>query len=452
MIMRASLVGALVSALALQSAQTPPVFRSGTDLVRFDVRVTDAGGRPVKDLRPDEIEIVEDGASRPILLFHHFEEPAEAYAEAALRAVSAEVSSNRGSPRGHLYLIVFDQRHITTGNEQVARRAAEAFLKTAVRPSDRVAVIGIPGPGPQLGFTADRTRVMSELVKVQGSLQRTVDSPAGRYSIQEAYEVAAGNDAVVAAILSRQTGDITADVGASPAGMGGVTIDRAALKAQEDPGAMRKVILENARTIVDRSDGDARDSLQRIADLIEQYRPIEGRKTVLFFSEGFHQRNVTRELERVAAAAAESYAVFYALDLNRRANQVDQATVQATTEGAEIQARTEPPGNLAVETDGVLVNDASSHLDAALARIAEQTQDYYLVGFSPSAAAAASPGSYRRVSVRVKRPGARVSARTGYTVPRGGAPARRDAIDAALAAPFAQQGLRVEYSTYAMRS
>ena len=55
-------------------------------------------------------------------------------------------------------LLVFDQRHITAGNEQVARRAAEAFLKARVRPSDRVAVIGIPGPGPQLGFTADRTR------------------------------------------------------------------------------------------------------------------------------------------------------------------------------------------------------------------------------------------------------------------------------------------------------
>src|SRR5687767_2602847 len=78
-----------------------PIFRSGAELVRFDVRVTDGSGRPLKDLRPEEIEIVEDGAARPILLFQHIDEPSGSYAEAAIRSVSAEVSSNRGAPRGH---------------------------------------------------------------------------------------------------------------------------------------------------------------------------------------------------------------------------------------------------------------------------------------------------------------------------------------------------------------
>jgi len=82
---------ALTPAAALAQAPhtSQPIFRSGVDLVRFDVRVTDGSGRPIKDLRQDEIEIVEDGAPRPILLFQHFEEPASAYGEAALRAVSA---------------------------------------------------------------------------------------------------------------------------------------------------------------------------------------------------------------------------------------------------------------------------------------------------------------------------------------------------------------------------
>ena len=125
----------------------PPVFRSGADLVRFDIRVTDGSGRPLSDLRAEEIEIVEDGAARPILLFQHIDEPAGSYTEAAIRSVSAEVSSNRGSPRGHLYILIFDQAHITPGNEQVARRAAESFIKARVRASDRIAIVGIPGPG-----------------------------------------------------------------------------------------------------------------------------------------------------------------------------------------------------------------------------------------------------------------------------------------------------------------
>lgn len=443
----------LAAALAAVSQSSQPVFRSGADVVRFDVRVTDGAGRPVTDLRQDEIEIVEDGSPRPILLFQHINEPAGTYAEAALRSVSAEVSSNRGAPKGHLYLLVFDQRHIAPGNEQLARRAAETFIKNRVRASDRVAVFGIPGPGPQLGFTADRTRAAAELLKVQGSLERIVTSPAGKVSIHEAYEAAAGNDEVISGILRRQSGDLTADVGAAGAATEGAARDRVAQRAQDDPSVMRRIVVENARGIVAHADADARDTLQRLADVIAQYSLIEGRKTVVFFSEGFHQRNVSRDLELVEAAAAESYAVFYSFDLNRRQNTVGEAVMSAATEASEIQARTEPLGSLAAETDGTLILDAASHLEPALNRIADQAQDYYLVGFTPSAAALSARGEYRRVSVRVKRPGARVSARTGYAAPRSNvAPDRRRTIDAALAAPFAQQALRIDYTTYTLRS
>src|SRR5512141_2137648 len=110
----------LVALLAAAQQQPQPVFKSGVDLVRFDVRVTDAQGRPIADLRPEEVQVVDDGAVRPVLLFRHFDEPAGSYADAALRAVSAEVTTNEAMPRGHLYILVFDQDHIAPGNEQVA--------------------------------------------------------------------------------------------------------------------------------------------------------------------------------------------------------------------------------------------------------------------------------------------------------------------------------------------
>src|SRR5262249_61927389 len=84
------------------------------------------------------------------------------------------------------------------------------------------------------------------------------------------------------------------------------------------PSVPRKVMTENAGPVAAHADAAARDVLQRLSDLIIQYRNVEGRKTVVLFSEGFRQTNVTRELEQVAAAAAQSYAVFYAFDLNRR--------------------------------------------------------------------------------------------------------------------------------------
>src|SRR5262245_7092047 len=133
-------LSAVVSAvLAAQSAQAPAVFRSGVDLVRFDLNVVDADGKPLTDIRPDEVEIVEDGAPRPLVMFQRVQEPAGYYTEAALRAVSAEVTTNDAAPRGHLYVLVFDQQHITPGNEAPARDAAEQFIRTRVRATDRVA-------------------------------------------------------------------------------------------------------------------------------------------------------------------------------------------------------------------------------------------------------------------------------------------------------------------------
>ena len=423
------------------------------DLVRFDVRVTDSAGRPVIDLRPQEIEILEGGQVRPLLQFQHITEPAGAYADAALRAVSAEVTSNQGTPRGHLYLLVFDQNHITSGNEQVARRAAETFIKTRLRPSDRIAIVGLPGPGPDIGFTADRNRALTALQRVHGALERNVSTAAGRLSVEEAYEISNGNDQAITNVLTRQSVDLTADVGSSQSsGLSGL-VDRAASRQTESSAVSRQVIQENARTLVAQTDADSRQFLQRLADLIEQYRTIEGRKTLILFSEGFHQQNVTREVEQVAASAAQSYAVVYAFDMNRHRSELDQPLMPATNQATEILVRSEPLGSLAAETDGVLLRDAAEQLDKALNQIADQSQDYYLVGFEPSEAATANRGQYRRVSVRVTREGTHVSARTGYAVPRDSAPLdRRRAIDFALAAPFVQQGLRVGYTTYTMRS
>ena len=393
------------------------------------------------------------GQVRRILQFQHITEPAGAYADAALRAVSAEVTSNQGTPRGHLYLLVFDQNHITSGNEQVARRAAETFIKTRVRPSDRIAIVGLPGPGPDIGFTADRNRALTALQRVHGALERNVSTAAGRLSVEEAYEISNGNDQAITNVLTRQSVDLTADVGSSQSsGLSGL-LDRAASSSERiarcvasgDSGER-----QNAR-------GPDRRRLQAVspatADLIEQYRTIEGRKTLILFSEGFHQQNVTREVEQVAASAAQSYAVVYAFDMNRHRSELDQALMPATNQATEILVRSEPLGSLAVETDGVLLRDAAEQLDTALNQIADQSQDYYLVGFEPSEAATANRGQYRRVSVRVTREGTHVSARTGYAMPRDSAPLdRRRAIDFALAAPFVQQGLRVGYTTYTMRS
>lgn len=447
---RLSLLAAfsLWCSVGVGAAQT---FKSGVDLVRFDVRIVDEAGRPITDLRPEEIVIEESGQALPVMLFQRVTEPAESYVDAALRAVTAQVSSNDASPRGHLYILVFDQQHITPGNEQRARMAAEAFIRRRVRPSDRVALYAVPGPGPQLGFTADKQRILAQLGAIRGGYERVVSSPMGAMSAYEAHRVVQGDERLIADLTVRMTGAAGGDIAGGDADSLLSGIRRA--PGAEDPAITRRLLQENARTIVSQTDSASREFLQRLADVVAQFREIEGRKTVVLFSEGFFQDNLARELEAVAAAAAQSYCVFYAFDLNQRGSPLSGAQLSETTLATEIQARIAPLSTLAVETDGMMIVDAGARSSEALDRIADQGQDYYLIGFAPSAVAKQHRGKYQRITLRVKRPGARVSARTGYAMAPEQTPAdRRRAIDRVLGAPFAQQALKVEYTTYVMKA
>jgi VWFA-related protein len=441
----AILAGFAPSAGAQPQAETP-VFKSGIELVRLDVRVTDDQGRPLGDIRRDEIEVIEDGQSRPILLFQHIAEPPGSYVEVARRTIAGEVSTNRGAPRGHLYVLVFDQHHITAGNEQRVRRAAEHFLKTRIRPGDRVALYALPGPGPQVPFTADTRRVEDEIVRVRGSLERVGYGVLGTMSVHEAYAIRRGNQAV----LARVANDLAQQAGTDVVRGGGL---RQATGAAGG-GDFSQLVVEDARTIAARADEEARRFLVMLSDLMRELRGIEGRKAVLLVSEGFYTDEVTRELERAAAAAAESYCVVYALDLNRRADQIASTEAVGGEHQDEIQSRLEPLATLAVETDGRLAPDAGSALDRTLDRVADASQDYYVVGFAPSPSAAKQRDGYHRVKVMVRRHGAQVSTRTGYSLsaPDTSPADRRRAIDRALGAPFPQQGLPIEFTTYVLGS
>ncbi|HEX4932661.1 MAG TPA: hypothetical protein VFV33_05735, partial [Gemmatimonadaceae bacterium] len=141
------------------------------------------------------------------------------------------------------------------------------------------------------------------------------------------------------------------------------------------------------------------------------------------------------------------------MDLNSRSQRLDEAYVSDTSLSSEVQARIAPLSTLAVETDGAMFVDAASRTDAVLNALADQAGDYYLVGFTPSEDARMNRGKYRRVTVKVNRPGARVSSRTGYAMPPDQTAAdRKRAINSVLGAPFVQQGLKIDYTTYVMKA
>lgn len=451
----AALLAVPFAALSLVLGQEPQpptqpraTFRSGVELVRMDVRFLDDAGRLVTDLKPDEIEVVDAGQARPVVLLQRVSEPSGSYLEVARRTVGAEVSTNRGAPRGHMYVLVFDQNHITAGNEQRARLAAQKFLRTRVRPGDRVALYALPGPGPQIPLTGDVRSVLSQLIAVRGNLDKEAFGALGGMTMYEAFEITRGNDQILQRVALRASGtDASSDLVAGAARSATASIDSTPYSV------LQTVLRDNARSVLQRGDTETRSFLASMSDVIRKLAGVEGRKSVLLISEGFFSDYVLADVERVAATAAQSYAVIYALDINRRGADPAQAAPTGNDAIMEIQARLEPLGTLAAETSGELVTDANTYMDKALARIAEESLDYFIVGFEPGSAVAPTEfDQYHRVTIRAKRKGVTVRARSGYSVRDPSfAKDRRRAIDTALAAPFPQQGLPVEVTTYVTR-
>jgi Ca-activated chloride channel homolog len=118
---RASLAITVISLVwsALAVAQQP-VFRTGTDLVGFGVSVTDRRNNFITDLKPDDIELLEDGTVQTIKLF----------------ARGDEVES---APELHVGLL-FDTSGSMGDDIGLARSAAIKFLNTLTDAKDMTLV------------------------------------------------------------------------------------------------------------------------------------------------------------------------------------------------------------------------------------------------------------------------------------------------------------------------
>jgi hypothetical protein len=119
----------------------PATFRADTALVMLDLVVRDKKGAPVRDLRPDEVQVFEDGVRREVSAFKLVETNATADTPAATAALP--------NPTRLLSLttLVFESLDGTTA--PLARKAALQFLDRALGERSRVAVVHL-GPGLSL--------------------------------------------------------------------------------------------------------------------------------------------------------------------------------------------------------------------------------------------------------------------------------------------------------------
>jgi VWFA-related protein len=134
---------------AVPVAQEQPTFRAGTTLVEVSAIVT-RDGRPVTDLRRDELRVLDNGVEQPLVAFEY-----------------VDLTTVEGPAQRRDFVLVVDDLHILPQFTAQVRDVAAALLRE-LGPHDR---LGLVTTGPHqvvVDPTTDREAVQTGLERVRG--------------------------------------------------------------------------------------------------------------------------------------------------------------------------------------------------------------------------------------------------------------------------------------------
>ena len=409
------------------------VFRVDTEVVLLDVVARDKKGRTVRDLRPDEVEVYEDGVRQEAGRFHFLDSRAlgEELEDASTRAGASPPAGPQASPpkageSRHLNLVtlLFDQ--LGPNGRGEARRAAQSFLELENRPDVYIAVFQI-GESLRLlqQFTTDREAARHAVLFATGQLDTQYTAATDR--------LAQASDRTNA--LRDQLESLTAG------GVGRTGTAAAAAAGQQVDMANMEV---NALRMTDalQREQQGHSALFSILALAKQQQPLAGRKTILFFSEGIQAPPTLDHVLLAAISEANRANVsVYAVDARGLSTVSDTAAARKTldeavatsmrqqmllgfrlftreemliADTAESSLRMDTIATLEqlAESTGGLMISHTNDVRAGIARAVGDLRGYYEISYSP--ANREFDGRFRKVTLKVTRPGVTVQTRSGY--------------------------------------
>jgi VWFA-related protein len=408
----ATLLILAASAHALTGQQ--PTFRAQVELVEVDAVVTDAQGNPVTGLTADDFEIRENGTAHEIAAFSTVDIPIER-AERPLfspTAIEPDVQTNQG-PEGRVYVIALDDIHPMLALR--TRRFMRRFIEQHFGTNDVAAIAYLgKGAGNSQDFTSNKRVLLNALDRFTGGFTEEPLPQGG-------------------APGASPPPSLTQFTGASEAGFA----LRSRMKSFRDiaefmariPGRRKAMVLISTGAtlvdmvgVVDYNGGtmaielaDAHAALQAASRGNVAVYPIDPRGLTADGGSGESEVSPTQEALQAAST-------------NRLA------------ETANLRMLADVTGGFA------FVNQNS--FDRAFTRLVSENSAYYILGYYSTNER--RDGRFRKVEVRVKRPGLEVRARSGYVAPTGRVPppgrvtptaVLTTATSDAFANPIAQRGV-----------
>ena len=416
--------------LGAASNQDPlPRFRSGANLVTLDAYFA-KDGKPVADLKQDEIEVLEDNRPQTIESFRIVSAQGQGGPRSKPDPVTvAESRAAATDPESRIFVVFFDTWHVSFDGSARAAAPVSELLNRIVGANDLVGVMTPDIPARGLSLTR-RTEAIERVVRdTTGWAERDrLEDPRER-EITACYPDGDPRrpqySGVAKEMIERRR-------------------EQKTLRALDELIGHLATLRDERKFVVLLSEGwvlfRQNDTLAAILDKdsipgaptgigVENGRiTTDTNKTSVAYDRGFasceRERSLlafvdhTMEMRQLAQRANRANVTFYAVDPRGLAAFDDSiGPMRPATPAQDRERMASRQGGLrelAVNTDGAVVLNTND-VKGGVARMMADVGSYYLMQYYST-----NPkldGRFRSITVRVKRPGVLVRARPGYLAP-----------------------------------
>ncbi len=433
---------------------TPPddgvVVKISTSLIQLDVSVTDAKGRVITDIKPDEIEIYENGVKQQITGFSYVSIPQPK----SEKEKDKSKKENSTIPEAPVVLrpdqvkrtiaLVVDDLTLSFESAAYTRQALKKFVDEQMQNGDLVGIIRTgAGIGALQQFTSNKAQLYAAIERVKWN-----PKGLGRFGSFDPIEPTMNE-------MQRRT-----STGED------IKPDKEDLRAEKDFQAGFSDFRESVFTA---------GTLGALKYIVNGMGELPGRKSVIMFSDGlkifersnsFGASRVLEFLKKLIAEANKKSVIFYPMDARgleytgftardalydpNTQNDPDQQTLGSRISDRNTELFDSQQGlyYLAEQTGGFAYTNRND-LSAGVQKVLED-QSYYLVAYQPDGEAFdAEKRRFNKIEVKVLRKGVAVRHRSGFFV---GEEEKRLVVDLnyptkimrALTSPFAMNGVNVK--------
>jgi VWFA-related protein len=376
-----------------QQQPQPPRIRTGINFVRVDIIVTDRQGNPVLDLKQDEFRLKEDGKAQTIESFSVVKinegDQVDAPPPPEIRSVYDE-QREAARPDVRLFVLFLDDYHVRRGNDMVVRKPLIDFVQNQLGANDMVAIMYPLTSVNALSFTRSRKTLISAIEHFEG--RRFDYRPRNEFEEKYAYYPAQTVERVRNEVVMSALRGAAVKLGGLREGRKSIIFVSEGfaniLPAQlNDPVAAMPGMGNPNRTNAMAANSD-RSEFLAMADMASDLSLI------------FQDAN--RNNTSIYAVDPRGLAPFE-YDINQGVGlQVDKKHLDVSLDNLRA---------LADNTDGRAIINRND-LARGMQQIIRDSSGYYLVGYNSSQAP--TDGRFHKIDVEVTRKGVDVRARKGY--------------------------------------